>query len=246
MPFTPAHPAIVLPLLRKSRLSALGLVAGSMAPDFEYFFKMEVDSHHSHTLAGLFYFDLPVTVLLGWLFIRFVRTNLFANLPPYFQRRLRPIENLEVRSVFIDHWLIFLISALLGSLSHLFWDGFTHNNTFFVRNLSFYQGTYVPYHGVKYPLWYALQHISSAIGLSVMLVYLVQLPALPGTVRKPSFAYWIMVALVALLVVVLRFKLWPGELKEGNIIVSAISGLCCGLVIAGMTNFNNAMREVDQ
>ena len=134
MPFTPAHPALVLPLLKRRGLSALGLVIGSMAPDFEYFFKMKVSSVHSHTLGGVLYFDLPVTFLLGWLFVKFVKSNLLANLPPFLQRRLQPMADLNIDTVF-KRWLIFAISAVLGSLSHLFWDGFTHNNTFFVRNL---------------------------------------------------------------------------------------------------------------
>lgn len=245
MPFTPAHPALVLPLLKKRGLSALGLVVGSLAPDFEYFFKLKVNSHHSHTLAGLFYFDVPVTFLLSWLFIRFVRTNFVANLPPFFQRRFQPIMTLEVRSVLIDRWFIFLVSALLGSLSHLFWDGFTHNNTFFVRNLSFYEGAYVPYEGVKYPLWYALQHISSAVGLAIVLIYIVQLPSSPGVVRRPTLAYWAMVAVITILVVFVRFRLWPDDLKEGNVVVSTISGMCCAVVIAGLINFNNAVREAN-
>jgi len=245
MPFTPAHPALVLSLLKKQRMSALGLVVGSIAPDFEYFFKLKVNSYYSHTLAGLFYFDLPVTFFLSWLFIRFVRTNLFANLPVLFQRKFQLVMELDVRRVLIDRWFIFLVSAFLGSLSHLFWDGFTHNNTFFVRNLPFYHGTFVPYEGVQYPLWYALQHISSGIGLVIVLIFIVQLPALPGTVRKPTLAYWTVVVLITMLVVFLRFKFWPDDLKEGNVIVTSISGLCCGLVIAGMINFNNVVREAN-
>jgi hypothetical protein len=68
MPFTPAHPAIVLPLIRSRYFSATGLIIGSLSPDFEYFFKMSVDSIYSHSKVGLFYFDLPVTIVLALLF----------------------------------------------------------------------------------------------------------------------------------------------------------------------------------
>ena len=65
MPFTLAHPAIVLPLAaKKLRMSATGLVIGSMVPDFEYFIRMRTESKYSHTLAGLFWFDLPLGLLL--------------------------------------------------------------------------------------------------------------------------------------------------------------------------------------
>jgi hypothetical protein len=246
MPFTPAHPAIILPLLKKARTSALGLIVGSMAPDFEYFFKMKVNSQYSHTLGGVLYFDLPVSFLLSWLFIRFVKVNLVANLPVFLQRRLQPMTLLDYRQVLVKRWFVFVCSALLGSLSHLFWDGFTHNDTFFVRNLSFYHGSYVPYEGVKYPLWYALQHISSAIGLSILAIYVLLLPTRSGTLYRPNVVYWITVLLVMVIVVVVRFQVVPQDLKEGNVIVCSISGLCCGLVLAGMINFNNLPREAKQ
>lgn len=243
MPFTPAHPAIVLPLLKAKRVSALALVTGSIAPDFEYFFKMKVNSYYSHTVAGLFYFDLPVAFLLGWLFVRFVKDNLLINLPPYLQRRLQPISQLTVQRILVRHWFIFAFSALLGSLSHLLWDGFTHNDTFFVRNLPFYEGSYVPYQGVRYPLWYALQHISSAVGLTIVLAYVLRLPAEPVQVSKPSLMYWLVIVAVTALMVTIRFQIHPQDLKEGNVIVSVITGLCCGLVIAGMTRFGNVAPE---
>lgn len=245
MPFTAAHPAIVLPLLKRRGFSALGLVVGSVAPDFEYFFKMQVSSAHSHTLAGVLYFDLPVTFFLAWLFLRVVKTNLFSNLPPFFQRRLRPMAELDISKVFAN-WPIFALSALIGSLSHLFWDGFTHGNTFFVRNLSFYDGAYIPFAGVKYPLWYALQHISTAIGLTVVLIYILCLPARDGLITKPALAYWFVVITTATVMFVLRFQIWPRDLKEGNTVVSAISGLCGGVVVAGLMSFNNAVQGAER
>ena len=56
MPFTPAHPAIVLPLIRSRYFSATGLIIGSLSPDFEYFFKMSVDSIYSHSKGGIILF----------------------------------------------------------------------------------------------------------------------------------------------------------------------------------------------
>ena len=243
MPFTPAHPAIVLPLLKRARMSALGLIVGSMAPDFEYFFKMKVSSHYSHTLGGLLYFDLPVSFLLGWLFIRFVRISLLSNLPHFLQRRLRPMALMDSKQILREGWLAFAYSALLGSMSHLLWDSFTHRDAFFVQNLSFYHGAYIPFDGVRYPLWYALQHISSAIGLFILVLYVIQQPTDSVTLYRPNVGYWFVVLAVAALVVAIRFLWVPGDFKEGNIIVTSITGFCCGLVLAGMINFNNVPRE---
>ena len=78
MPFTAAHPAIVLPLIKRNprMVSATGLIAGSLAPDFEYFLKLSVNGVHGHTLWGLIYFDIPVAAFLAVLFHALVKNNL--------------------------------------------------------------------------------------------------------------------------------------------------------------------------
>ena len=51
MPFTFAHPAIVLPFYKKPKFfSMTTLIIGSMSPDFEYFLRMKIKSDMSQTL----------------------------------------------------------------------------------------------------------------------------------------------------------------------------------------------------
>ena len=66
MPVTFAHPAIVLPFYKKPKFfSMTTLIIGSMSPDFEYFLRMKIKSDMSHTLLGIFYFDLPITLIIA-------------------------------------------------------------------------------------------------------------------------------------------------------------------------------------
>ena len=97
MPFTFSHPAIVLPFnyLPKSWISLTGLVAGSIAPDFEYFLRLEVKSLHSHTLVGLFSFNLPMALLLCFVFHQVVKKTLFKYLPVWFKKRFYRYDNFE-------------------------------------------------------------------------------------------------------------------------------------------------------
>ena len=83
MPFTAAHPALVLPFIKGNPrfISASGLIAGSLAPDFEYFFKLSVNGVHGHTIWGLLYFDIPVAAFLAVVFHAVVKNNLIDNLP---------------------------------------------------------------------------------------------------------------------------------------------------------------------
>src|SRR5687768_12786443 len=90
MPFTFSHPALILPLanLPKRWASLTGLVIGSLAPDFEYFLRMKVYSVHSHTLPGVFYFNLPLAIILAFAFHLIVRTQLIENAPLSIKGRL--------------------------------------------------------------------------------------------------------------------------------------------------------------
>ncbi|HYG20710.1 MAG TPA: DUF4184 family protein [Ohtaekwangia sp.] len=239
MPFTPAHAAIVLPLIRRARFSATGLIVGSLAPDFEYFFKMSVSGIHGHTLPGLLYFDLPVTIVLSFVFHQVVKKNLILNLPAFLQRRFNDTLQVDFRSYFRSHLAVFVCSALLGSASHIFWDNFTHASGFFVQRLPVYDSTVIPFDGVNYPLFYALQHLSTAIGLLILLAYIALKPPTFVAVSRPRIVYWLALALVTASVMALRFTIRSSDINIGNQVVVLISGLCLALIITGFLNFRN-------
>jgi hypothetical protein len=244
MPFTPAHPAIILPFIRSRYFSATGLIIGSMSPDFEYFFKMSVNSAYSHSIAGLFYFDLPVTIMLALLFHQVAKNNLISNLPIFFQRRFQDTWHFNFLNYLKRHWWIFLISALVGAASHIFWDSFTHNNRFFVRQFSsIYQSISVPFQGANYPLFYVLQQISTTVGGAIMLIYIFAKKPQPlQQLVTPKIIYWISVIAIATLVLRIRFLISPADYDLGNVVVSSISGLLIALVCCGFINFKNSIH----
>jgi hypothetical protein len=129
---------------------------------------------------------------------------------------------------------------LLGAGSHIFWDSFTHNHAYFVRTLPFYKGSYVPYEGVRYPLWYALQHISTAVGLTIMAAYLLAMK--PQSIRMrsiPRAGYWLVLILITAAITWIRFEIVPLDANIGNLIVTIISGVVIALVCCGWINFKN-------
>jgi hypothetical protein len=241
MPFTAAHPAIVLPLIKSRYFSATGLIIGSLSPDFEYFFKMSVNSIHSHTKAGLFYFDLPVTFLLALLFHQIIKRNFFNNLPVFFQKRFQETLSFNFINYLSHHWWIFVISALVGAGSHIFWDSFTHNNRFFARQFSeIYKAVSVPFNGANYPLFYVLQQISTTIGLVIVIAYiLAKKPRAVQTLTSPKIIYWISVVSIATVILRVRFFLSPSEYNLGNVVVTSITGLIIAVVCCGFINFKN-------
>ena len=243
MPFTPAHSAIVLPFIRKRYFSATALIIGSVAPDFEYFFKMSVNGSIGHTLPGVVYFDIPITIALAFVFHQVVKARLIDNLPPFLQTRFSALRHFDFLACFRQHWFIFITSAALGALSHIFWDAFTHKTGFFVQILPIYHDTVVPFQGVRYPLFYALQHISTAIGLLVVIIYIANMPAEKMTPSMPSFKYWITVIAIIGVVLFLRFYWLPKTLTLGNFVVSSITAFCLALVVAGLSKFPKLNRK---
>ncbi|MFC9690476.1 DUF4184 family protein [Kribbella sp. NPDC056951] len=146
MPFTLAHPAAVLPLLRHPFVPA-ALIAGTMAPDAPYFLTaVGIRSTHAgdwygsflnatmtHSLGGLpiDLFYAVVLVAVYWL-LRAPITALGLTLPPL----QRP------------HVLWLIVSALIGAATHLLWD--------FLTDADFV------------PAPRALQYASTAFGLIVI------------------------------------------------------------------------------
>jgi len=244
MPFTPAHSAIVLPFLRSRYCSATGLIVGSIAPDFEYFFKLSVSSVHSHTLAGIFYFDIPVVLLLSLVFHLVVKKNLIMNLPIFLQVRFQDTLLLDYRKYLFTHYIVFLISAGVGAASHIFWDSFTHETGFFVQNLPVYDGTVVPYAGARYPLFYALQHLSTVVGLLILTAYIVCKKAQStALVSRPNILYWVLIVAISLIVVAIRFVIKSSDYIIGNLVVSSITGVCVALILSGFITFKNVSVE---
>ncbi len=113
MPFTPAHSAAVLPLVNRKFFSATALIAGSIAPDFEYFFRLNVKSVYSHTIAGIFYFDIPVALFLSFAFHYVIKRNLIRNIPLYFQRRFHDTVRTDFKTIMKTRVWAVILSALI-------------------------------------------------------------------------------------------------------------------------------------
>ncbi|MGW6412764.1 DUF4184 family protein [Streptomyces vinaceus] len=133
MPFTLAHPAAVLPLLRRPFVPA-ALIAGAMAPDIPYFLGalgLSATSHTwyepltnattSHSVSGIFTVDLIFTAGLLVLY-RLLRGPVLALCPPAWgvQEEAPPATEGFLGYGKQVMWL--LVSALIGIASHLAWD----------------------------------------------------------------------------------------------------------------------------
>ena len=233
MPFTFSHPAAVLPLtvLPKRWTSMTGLVIGSMTPDFEYFLRMKVSSIYSHTWTGLFWFDLPLTIILAFVFHLVVRDRLIDNLPTVLTRRLLVFKNFNWTNHFRENILVVILSGVVGISTHILWDSFTHEQGHFVQAFDGLQNTFT-IAGHSIATYKVLQHSSTIVGGLIIIYALLQLPADKiFSKQKSIFPFWFLVGVITLAVVTIRLLMGLDYKLYGNLIITFITGGLFGLVL---------------
>lgn len=232
MPFTFSHPAIVLPLacLPRKWFSLTGLIIGSLTPDFEYFLRMKIQSNYSHTIGGLFWFDLPLGLLLAFIFHNLVRNSLFDNLPQFLKSRVSQIKQFNWNHYFKRNVLVVVISILIGAASHVFWDSFTHEHGYFIEKIPALTQS-VELLGQPIPLFKIIQHSSTLLGGLILILVIYKLPKAKTTDRKINSNYWIIRFGLTFSIVIIRFLSGLEMNQYGNVIVTSISAGLLGLIL---------------
>ncbi|MEC5398715.1 DUF4184 family protein [Uliginosibacterium sp. H1] len=168
MPFTLSHAAYAVPLARPlgrlsgRRVPVSTLVIGSWVPDIAYMLPAALP-RSSHTLDGLLWFCLPVGWLCYLLWHHVIRAAVcdlmpMASLRARLARFARPgLPTASVRAV--------SVGLLVGSISHLLLDGFTHQEQFFVQLMPFLQMEVLQAGSYHLPLYNLLQHVLGIAGL---------------------------------------------------------------------------------
>ncbi len=249
MPFTFSHPAIVLPLIRRYGrwFSATGLIVGSMAPDFEsfivatdvkfithrWYFKPLANSDIFIPVAP--FIDVPLALLLACVFHFFIRDVLIAHLPPPLEERFSRYRSFDWWAFMKAHFVIVLVSLLVGVLSHLLWDAFTHLNLYYPGS----RRSQWKIHGKR--VFKILQFICSAIGLAYLVWVVYKMPRKKTTgppVIKPF--YWVVVTLVAILVAVIFMNVIYNDMviwKTMYIYIGMSSVMYSMVVVSGIYKY---------
>ncbi|MEV7693988.1 DUF4184 family protein [Microbacterium sp. NPDC089189] len=172
MPFTPSHAVVALPFLR-TRLVPAAIAIGAMTPDLPLFVRGTPLSYgHTHDLAWI----VPTAVvalvlLLVWRAL--LRPAVRELSPLWLAARLPRAWDAGARAAwretFSGGWvgaLLLAASLLLGVLSHIAWDAFTHEGR---GGLVLWPALAEPWGPMLGFKW--LQHGSSAFGLLVIAVW---------------------------------------------------------------------------
>jgi hypothetical protein len=159
VPFTLSHPAAVIPLAR-GRLVPSALVVGSMAPDVPYFFSMGDLRGVTHDPIGIVTVDLALGAGLFVAFHLLWKWPLVALTPRWARRRLAGPAAALRRSMM--PWV--LPSLLVGIVTHVFWDAFTHRYHSFAGFMPWLVTT--SFAGLEAYRW--LQYTSGAGGIMII------------------------------------------------------------------------------
>jgi hypothetical protein len=137
-----------------------------MLPDFAFFIPLGVTRMGSHSLAGIFWFCLPLGLAAYLIFHLFLKYPLVSLLPDPISRRLsQALGTTRLPNV---PWLAVIASLTVGALTHLAWDSFTHAGALGVEAIPFLRmEVFVidTYHGYVYKL---IQYFSSGLGLLIL------------------------------------------------------------------------------
>ena len=224
-----------------------GLIIGSVAPDFEKFMRMRAYDNYSHTWESLFYFNLPLSLILAFLFHQLVRNTLIDNLPAVLQQRLVKYKNFDWVAHFKKHYVLIVVSILAGALSHIFWDAFTHNDGRFVKWLPILKGKLV-WGSFKVSIYNFLQMFTSLLGAFVVVVSLFMLPRQNVPERVPvkhKIKYWLIVIALAFIIVVIRYIFGYHLRYLTNLVVSVIgAGLLSLIVVSYLLTRTNSFKRI--
>ncbi len=234
MPFTFSHPAAVLPLriLPRHWFSFTGLIAGSVAPDFECFLRMNADGTFSHTVAGIFLFGLPVGIVIAFIFYNIIVGPLLDNTPSILSCRLSFLKNSDWNNYFRNNKLKVCVCIIAGAISHVTWDNFTHEHGHFSQMVPWAIGKHYLL-GIEITSHHMLQHISTLTGGLIIAVYIWFLPVDANHQPVISLKYWSIVAV--LFAVIFSFRLSFGLCSNwlNNI---AVSGIAAGMIAITSTS----------
>ncbi|MEF9903148.1 DUF4184 family protein [Streptomyces sp. P9-A2] len=252
MPFTLSHAVAVLPAVRtdgtgRGPLVPAVLVAGSLAPDLTYYAAgflsgaMEFGDF-THSFPGVLTIDVCIAWALVGLWL-LVREPLVALLPRPRQGRTAALlrcgtPRARVRVSLAARWYV---SAVLGALTHVVWDEFTHLDRWGMRVF--------PVLGQEIagsPLYWYLQYGGSAVAAVVIAVFLARAlrraTPRPGPAGVPTLSTvdrWAAAALLggcALAGAVHRasrwWDYWGATAKPWELIPTVCFGAGAGLVLA--------------
>lgn len=221
MPLTLSHPAAVLPL-RRLGLPMTAMVVGSMVPDIPLFLRWPSGYALTHSLRGVFVVDVAVTLVVLWIWFALARDALVDLAPRVIRSRVPRRQRLAPRQ-----WLRAPVAAVVGALTHVVWDVFTHANRWGVDQITWLQTDHAGLTGYRWA-----QYLSGVLGLLVVvgavLSHVRSLPTIGD--ERPAPALSPVVLYAVLLLAVLTGAVSAARLADAGFHAMAYRGVVNSLL----------------
>ena len=147
------------------------LLTGCFAPDFAYFLFVKPFGLFAHSLEGMFLIDLPLSLVVLWLFYACVRQPLSMLLPNGIRMRLKQVKD-DYSFRPLARLVLIVVSILIGTATHILWDSFTHTFYWPYRHWSFLsEVVHVSFAG-NMQMYKVLQYASTLFGLVFMAIWI--------------------------------------------------------------------------
>jgi len=213
----------------------------------------------THSFAALITFCLPVGLITYWVFQLLIKTPVLQVLPEGPYARWRPFAA-EANMRSWRQWLLAAGGVLGGALTHLIWDGFTHDGGRGVRMFPVLDDT-IDIGSRHLPAMYVLQDLGSLIGLAAVLAMVCY-----GLRRGPQAAVpnrrvpsrerrvWMLIYVVVALGFAVAFYIWTrlGQppthsiaARASGMAIASLRGLAAALVAVSLT-LDLRLRELHQ
>lgn len=138
-----------------------------MAPDFEFFLRLSDQRVGAHTLPGLILFCVPCGLAALLLFHKLLKYPLLSLLPHSHQKRL--YRSAQRFTFFpLRRFVLIVAGLLVGAVSHLLWDSWTHHDGWFVLLLPALRKTVLTVGSASLKLYDVFQHVGSVGGILLL------------------------------------------------------------------------------
>ncbi|MCP9766662.1 DUF4184 family protein [Lacihabitans sp. LS3-19] len=240
MPFTLSHVVAVLPFRHQVRkyFSISGLIMGSMAPDFEFFLRNTLYGIWGHTFKGIFFFDLPISILLCLIFHYWVRDKLILFSPNFIKSRFIDYLGFDWTDYLKSHLIKVIFSVLVGILTHFVWDNITHEPNYVSPFYLSFLSENLYFKNFSMPVYLFLQILSSILGLVGFLLVIFRLPMKnlkSENNQNHTNRFWALVILFSSIIFTFRYLIGiPDEKPIGQFIVISIGSSLYALTLVSI------------
>ena len=140
---------------------------GSMSPDFAYFLPLSLARGSTHDLYGVLFFCWPVGLALWLLYVHLLERPTIELLPAAWRARVTPSD----RRISFKVLALASVAVILGALTHIAWDAFTHQNTLVTDAFPVLNSRLFEYRGRGIRVFFLLQILSSIFGLFALWIW---------------------------------------------------------------------------